>query len=1219
MISGTRLVGRFEIGRKLGQGSLGQVYAARDRVRQTDVALKLLGQLTPSAIAELKTEFRTASELVHPNLVRLHELFCDGSDWFFTMDLIEGKTLTERLSRGLDHEGLRDVVRQLTLGLAALHASGKLHRDLKPSNFLIADDDSRVVVLDFGLAHPIGQTAAGGFTGTPAYMAPEQYWGDTLGVAADWYALGVVLYEALTGHLPNRMPALTPLQNAPPDLADLCLALLNLDEKRRPRADEILERLAVEPTRATPSIEFSPGTQLINRSSELSLLEAALASTLTGQTKTILVGGPSGIGKTALIDHFVQQARRSGATVLQCRCRERESMSYKAIDGLVDDLVGMLEEMPAETASELLPAGSAELSLLFPALRSVSVVAQSSWSNFDSADRGLMRLRAIEAFAELLLKLRRRGPLILWVDDLQWSDAESALLLEPVLGGPSRVPLLFVGTFRDVSMAEVPPSVANLAATETPGGPLFHALGDRPRFAPAQPLVLQLEPLGPDDAELLARGILGTSTPEAAEQARNIARDSGGHPLFVKELAFIKALPERAPSATNPTSLAELIELRLSLLTPVARSVLQTLAVAGTPLSRGVLRRVRHLGSADSESALDHLRAARLARSMGLKDEDSVDIYHDRVREIVIAQLSREQRRHFHLELADTLEDRPSTLPEVLAFHLEAAEQRERAVERWIQAAKRAVEALAFDHAAQLLHRALQLVDDPARARDINVQRAEALAHAGKGPSAAEVYLALARDTKGDAEVDLRRLAAEQLLLSGHIERGIELMDQISRAVGMGATRHGKPALLSVAFGRILLRLRGLKYRIRPQAELAPTDRVQLEVAWTIACSLSLIDPINGARYHNEHMLLALRVGEPRHLLRALTLETSFGATGGSQSGARSTALIEAARHLMEVNGDHVSRGLFDLAQGIAAYLQGETEAALGHCDAALARFKEHCPGAVWETISATRFVIASLFCLGQYKRLGEVVPPLLASAEGTGNLYAGMCFRSAFSTVAWLVRDDPEEARRQLDHASSECSTGLFYLPHYNLLLGETFFDLYQGDPERAHRRWHERWSPLERSSLLRIGIVRAMALELRAASACYLASLLNLRGEAGKAERLLDEAAGYARKLKADRLRRHAGTGTLIEAAIHVQRGQHDAARSALAQAIERLDSAKLHMTAAAARMRLGNLTAHERGRALWLAGYRVFEREGVKQTERMLNLLAPGYPPSDTSTES
>jgi predicted ATPase len=247
-------------------------------------------------------------------------------------------------------------------------------------------------------------------------------------------------------------------------------------------------------------------------------------------------------------------------------------------------------------------------------------VAQSSFSPFDSADRGLMRLRAIEAFAELLLNLRRRGPLILWVDDLQWSDAESALLLEPVLGGPARVPLLFVGTYRDVSLAEVPPSVSNAAALQTTGGPLFHALADRPRYAPEPPHVLQLEALSAEDAEQLARGILGTSTPEAVEQAKNIARDSGGHPLFVKELAFIKALPERAPAATNPTSLAELFEQRLSLLTPVARSVLETLAVAGTPLSRGVLRRVRALSVSVSELALDHLRAARLARSMGLKD-----------------------------------------------------------------------------------------------------------------------------------------------------------------------------------------------------------------------------------------------------------------------------------------------------------------------------------------------------------------------------------------------------------------------------------------------------------------------------------------------------------------------------------------------------------------------------------------------------------------------
>src|SRR5262249_40431214 len=154
-------------------------------------------------------EFRTAAELVHPNLVRLHELFSDGAEWFFTMDFVDGVTLPaliESTAAPRRAELIRHVLRQLAVALNDLHKEGILHGDLKPSNFLVVGLDQRVVLLDFGLARPLGATQEREFAGTPAYMAPEQVMGHDLSAAADWYSFGVVLHEALTGELPHRIP-----------------------------------------------------------------------------------------------------------------------------------------------------------------------------------------------------------------------------------------------------------------------------------------------------------------------------------------------------------------------------------------------------------------------------------------------------------------------------------------------------------------------------------------------------------------------------------------------------------------------------------------------------------------------------------------------------------------------------------------------------------------------------------------------------------------------------------------------------------------------------------------------------------------------------------------------------------------------------------------------------------------------------------------------------
>lgn len=283
-MTGEVIADRFELGRKVGEGGMGVVFAATDRVTGDTVALKILrtGGEAPDAseVARFEREASLLAQLEHPGIVRyVAHGTSDGKIWL-AMEWLEGQTLDDRLRRQpLTLTESVDVIRQVAEALAAAHARGVVHRDLKPANLYLMDSDpANVRVLDFGVARAVGGaalTSTGVAIGTPQYMSPEQARAEQ-GVDArtDVYALGAVLYECLTGHRPfdgdtpvavlvkilleDPPPVVAHVPETPPKLVSLIDRMLAKDPAERPADGADLAKAIADLGPVEPITQVAP-------------------------------------------------------------------------------------------------------------------------------------------------------------------------------------------------------------------------------------------------------------------------------------------------------------------------------------------------------------------------------------------------------------------------------------------------------------------------------------------------------------------------------------------------------------------------------------------------------------------------------------------------------------------------------------------------------------------------------------------------------------------------------------------------------------------------------------------------------------------------------------------------------------------------------------------------------------------------------------------------
>jgi hypothetical protein len=425
----------------------------------------------------------------------------------------------------------------------------------------------------------------------------------------------------------------------------LCVALLRFDPATRPHGEEVLRRLGVSggphqaaATSRTTSLQTDLGT-FVGRGSEFTALDAAFAELQAGRTLTISVEGPSGIGKSALVTRFMQQlsATASGALVVHGRCYERETARFKALDGVVDALATVLVRLPKTERAELVPRNAALLKQLFPVLGRVDAIARAPRPAVTPRDAVEERRWMFASLRELLAKLGERKPLVLVIDDMHWADGDSLEILRVLL---------------DASH-EPPPRLLLLVTSRVPW--LGVGAHGTPQPWPIELRTLQLEPLAADDATWLASALLQRHGITNID-VQLLVRESGGHPLFVAELA--RHASSTPGDNAAPLTLDGAIWDRARALPEAALRVLRILSVAASPLPVQILELATNLSPTMLERQLGVLRLEGFVRSHASR-ERRVEPYHDRVREAVLDQLNDEERRDLHTTLATLLEQEP--------------------------------------------------------------------------------------------------------------------------------------------------------------------------------------------------------------------------------------------------------------------------------------------------------------------------------------------------------------------------------------------------------------------------------------------------------------------------------------------------------------------------------------------------------------------------------
>lgn len=637
---------RYTIVKKLGEGGMGEVYHAIDRLNSEAIALKRVTTNTerlefasrPEEGGEIEialvNEFKTLASLRHPNIIRVLDYGFDGQRCpYFTMELLDAPlTVLDKVAAMPLHDKIHTLM-QLLQALVYLHQRGILHRDLKPENIAVLDGNV-VKVLDFGLASEAGDNT---MAGTLMYMPPEVLRNEPVTAASDLYTVGLIAYQMFSGQYPFATAPLTRTINdilrTHPDplnidinVAMVVTRLMAKDPSDRyATAADVLRALAtaigmnieLETTEIRES--FLQTAPLVGRQEEMEQLETALRLALEGNGNAVLVGGESGIGKSRLASEIRTRALIKGVPVLVGQASRETSTFYRVWRDPLRLLV-LLGDANDEHAQLLKPLVADIETLL---RRNVPEVAAP-------VDPRVFGAKLVDT---ILALIRQSGqPVTFIFEDLQWAQEESLNLLNAVASSIGDLPCFILANYRSDERPDLPTVL-----------PTFRQM--------------EIRRLGRKAINNLSEAILGT-TGTHSHFTDFLARETEGNAFFVVEI--IRELATRAgtfgdianitlPEHLLTGGIQSIIRQRIDRLAQVDRALLSIGAVAGRDIDQPLMT----LFNAGDLTAW--LIACQNAAVLEVTD-DRWHFAHDKIREILLEGLTADQQRDIHEQLAEGIE-----------------------------------------------------------------------------------------------------------------------------------------------------------------------------------------------------------------------------------------------------------------------------------------------------------------------------------------------------------------------------------------------------------------------------------------------------------------------------------------------------------------------------------------------------------------------------------
>lgn len=1191
------------------------VYEAKDERSGEHVAVKTLLRLEPLGLYLLKNEFRSLCDLSHPGLVGLRELVSDAGRVYVVMDLVRGQSLLSALRAPAEDSAVRvadagpDVVTvedvralptpvghaahdtwtptpieverlrrwlpPLVDGLEALHAEGKVHGDLKPSNVMVTWDGAPVI-LDFGMCTDLREGELAGtrpYGGTVGYLAPERRDGRAPQPASDWFALGAIIYEALCGRPPAGAPQAIapPVAKCAPDLAELAQSLLVSRPETRADGAKIRRTLGAP----------GPGPRLyryakpIGRRDALETLQRLLAD-----HAIVWVSGESGVGKSTLVEQVLRHR-----LVLRSRCHPRDQVSFNALDSIVDALVSAVAARPRADRGALGVESLRSLARIFPVLRRVPELAPSTGANVHHAPVAVAAL-GLRSLLELAAQPR---PLVCVFDDVQWADDDSALVLERLLSDPP-AGVKFVLVSRDQLAGQIATTLETLRETRS--------LRE-----------LRLAPLEEADTRQLARARLASALAADEAVVGAVARECRGVPALLETLArhLNAVLPTPAP---EEVTLSGAIDGLRDTMPAICWELLGLVASAGQPLEEQIAREVLGSAAAQAQLALERLR---LLRVVGQADPRTLCCYHDTIAESVLEELPDEVARRLHRRLAEALAVSPLAGRAQRAFHhFRLAGEPELAWPHGLVAAREAETQLAYARAADLLSelRGLGLAE-PASEAELLQRESDALALCGRASEAASALLQLAQRL-GSRQARASELRAAQLLLhSGHIRKGLRILD--ARLGDMGLTRpRGLAGLVaSVALRRAMVGAvdvaggltagpsawRPARWLARRGAGFDVSNRDLLDGCYAIGTGLALVEPFFAFDFQSRYLLGAFAARDAVHIARALTLEAVQRAVSSPAHWNRVDQLLDAAR---SVSGreDPWLPPLIEGAVAIIRFTQGRWGASIEaarRCQVAALSARLPSPFVV---DTANAYELFSLAYRGELESYLELAQARLEDASARSDRYAQLQLELALPLPLAMLRADPAEARARARRWRNTQRAGGADLAALWALRVEVLCDLYEGRHRDAIRRLDSRSLHEKMNPAGRLVVMRAQDAELEC-----LALAATLASRPGPAVRRRLRRA--ARRLHGSALPWASALAAYFEAIACLERGS-PAQLEAVDSARSRLERVGLGLYACGASW----LSARLAGRAEEVLGIeQSLSSAGVGRPDRLLRIFAPG----------